>query len=257
MHTLGLPDSILRVKDVVAGYGEIRVLRGVSVDIPDKRIVTLIGANGAGKSTLLKAAFGLLSLEAGSILFEGKDISQASPESRISAGITYVPQGRSNFPRMTVRENLEMGGYTRTDEGLQQDIADQLNRFPVLKRKEGALAGTMSGGEQQILEMAMALVLHPKLLLIDEPSLGLSPKMVDLVFEHIIEINRSGVTILMVEQNARKALSVSDYAFVLELGQNRLMGTGEEILNNEEVRRMYLGGSKRARERWDRTEHVE
>ncbi len=256
MHTLELPDPILQVKDVVSGYGEIRVLRGVSVDIPDRRIVTLIGANGAGKSTLLKTVFGLLKLEAGSIVFDGEDISQASPESRISAGITYVPQGRSNFPRMTVRENLEMGGYTRTDAGLQQDIADHLDRFPLLKRKADALAGTMSGGEQQILEMAMALVLRPRLLLIDEPSLGLSPKMVDLVFEHIIEINHSGVTILMVEQNARKALSVSDYAFVLELGQNRLMGTGEEILNNEEVRRMYLGSSKRARERWERTEHV-
>ncbi len=255
--TLARPDPVLVVRDVVSGYGEIRVLRGVSVDIPDKRIVTLIGANGAGKSTLLKTVFGLIRPESGSIVFEGRDLTRASPEAHISAGITYVPQGRSNFPRMTVRENLEMGAFTRRDKNVRKDVSELLERFPLLKKKQNSLAGTMSGGEQQILEMAMALILHPKLLLIDEPSLGLSPKMVELVFEHIVEINRGGVTVLMVEQNARKALSISDYAFVLELGHNRMMGTGEEILNNEQVRQMYLGSSRVARERWEHTEHIE
>jgi ABC-type branched-subunit amino acid transport system ATPase component len=257
MHTLALPDPILKVRDVVSGYGEIRVLKGVSVDIPKGRIVTLIGANGAGKSTLLKTIFGLVKAEEGSIIFDGTDITGASPNSVLRMGVSYVLQGRGNFPRMTVRENLEMGAFSRNDNKVREDVIRILDLFPMLKKMENRLAGTMSGGEQQILEMAMALMLNPKLLLIDEPSLGLAPKMAEMAFEQIVEINRRGITVLMVEQNARKALSLSDFAFVLELGRNRLMGTGEEILNNEDVRQMYLGSSRRARERWEHTEHVE
>ncbi len=256
--TLELPDPILDVKDIVSGYGEIIVLRGISVTIPKGSIVTLIGANGAGKSTLLKTVFGLLKPTQGSIIFDQQEVKSVSSTRLLEMGMSYVPQGRGNFPRMTVRENLEMGAFIRNDtKAIRQDIERLMTLFPLLADKQNTPAGIMSGGEQQILEMGMALMLNPKLLLLDEPSLGLSPKMFEMVFEQIVEINHGGITVLMVEQNARKALSISNYAFVLELGRNRLMGRAEEILNNEDVRQMYLGKSVQARERWEHTEHIE
>lgn len=255
MHISELSKPLLEVKEVVSGYGEIRVLKGVSVTIPEGSIVTLIGANGAGKSTLLKTVFGIIKPEEGEIRFDGQDVTRDSPTALLKKGLSYVPQGRGNFPRMTVRENLEMGAFTREDD-LDEDIERLMDLFPILRTKRRTLAGVMSGGEQQILEMAMALMLNPRLLLLDEPSLGLSPMMVEMVFKQIVEINQNGLTILMVEQNARKALSISDYGFVLELGRNRIMGEAEDILNNEDVREMYLGKSVQARERWEHTKHV-
>jgi ABC-type branched-subunit amino acid transport system ATPase component len=205
-------------------------------------IVSIIGANGAGKSTLLRTVFGLVRARGGSIRLRGEEIGGRRPIEVLRRGVSYVPQGRCNFPAMTVEENLEMGAYTRSDPGVGRDIAAVMDRFPLLREKRRAAAGTLSGGQQQILEMAIALLLHPSLLLIDEPSLGLDPLMVETVFSTIEAINREGVTVLMVEQNAKKALSISHRAFVLELGRNRFEGTGRELLDDPDVRHSYLGG---------------
>jgi neutral amino acid transport system ATP-binding protein len=234
--------ALLELTDVVAGYEEVEVLRGVSVGVRAGEIVSIIGANGAGKSTLLRTVFGMIRPRAGRIRFGGDDIGGRSPVAVLRRGIGYVPQGRCNFPAMTVEENLEMGAYLRRDSRVRADIEAVLSRFPVLESKRRAPAGTLSGGQQQILEMAISLLLHPRLLLVDEPTLGLDPRMVELVFETILAINGEGTTILMVEQNAKKALSVSHRAFVLELGRNRFEGTGRELLDNPEVRQHYLGG---------------
>jgi branched-chain amino acid transport system ATP-binding protein len=236
------PDEcILKVEEVHSGYGEIEVLRGVTFQVRLGEIVSLIGPNGAGKSTLLKTIFGLVSIWGGKLFFGGTDITHQRPEQILRLGISIVPQGRCNFPQMTVRENLEMGAYIRNDRGVQKDIQGLLEKFPVLNSKQRQFAGNLSGGEQQILEMASSLLLNPRLVLLDEPSLGLSPIMVSKVFETIQQINREGKTIIMVEQNAKQALQISDHAVVLELGRKRLEGTGQEILNNEEVKRAYLG----------------
>jgi branched-chain amino acid transport system ATP-binding protein len=239
---LGDDGALLELTDVVAGYEEVEVLRGVSVRVRAGEIVSIIGANGAGKSTLLRTVFGMVHPRAGRIRFAGDEIGGRSPVEVLRRGIGYVPQGRCNFPAMTVEENLEMGAYLRRDPRVRADIEALLTRFPVLESKRRALAGTLSGGQQQILEMAIALLLHPRLLLVDEPTLGLDPRMVELVFETIFAINGEGTTILMVEQNAKKALSVSHRAFVLELGRNRFEGTGRELLEDPEVRQHYLGG---------------
>ena len=235
-------EAVLALHDVVAGYDEIDVLRGVSVAVNGGEIVSIIGANGAGKSTLLRTVFGMVRPRAGSIRFEGAEIAGRSSVDILKRGIGYVPQGRCNFPAMTVQENLEMGAYLRRDERIRDDIAAVIARFPVLAAKRGDPAGTLSGGQQQILEMAIALLLHPRLLLVDEPSLGLDPRMVELVFDTIVTINREGTAILMVEQNAKKALSVSHRGFVLELGRNRFEGTGRQLLDDPDVRQHYLGG---------------
>ena len=218
------------------------MLRGVSVRVHAGNMVTIIGANGAGKSTLLKTVFGMVRTQSGRIVFDGLDIANRPPVEILRRGLSYVPQGRCNFPGMTVEENLEMGAYIRNDAAVRNDIEAMLARFPVLGEKRRAPAGTLSGGQQQILEMAIALLLHPKLLLIDEPSLGLDPKMVEAVFGAIQTLNREGATVLMVEQNAKRALEISDHAFVLELGRNRFEGTGQGLLGNPEVRQHYLGG---------------
>jgi branched-chain amino acid transport system ATP-binding protein len=239
---LGDDGALLELTDVVAGYEEVEVLRGVSVRVRAGEIVSIIGANGAGKSTLLRTVFGMVHPRAGRIRFAGDEIGGRSPVEVLRRGIGYVPQGRCNFPAMTVEENLEMGAYLRRDPRVRADIEALLTRFPVLESKRRAPAGTLSGGQQQILEMAIALLLHPRLLLVDEPTLGLDPRMVELVFETIFAINGEGTTILMVEQNAKKALSVSHRAFVLELGRNRFEGTGRELLEDPEVRQHYLGG---------------
>ena len=233
---------LLELHSVVAGYEQVEVLRGVSLAVRAGEIVCIIGANGAGKSTLLKTVFGMVRARAGRIVFDGEDIANRPPVEILRRGLSYVPQGRCNFPGMTVEENLEMGAYIRNDAAVRNDIEAMLARFPVLGEKRRAPAGTLSGGQQQILEMAIALLLHPKLLLIDEPSLGLDPKMVEAVFDAIQTLNREGATVLMVEQNAKRALEISDRAFVLELGRNRFEGTGQELLGNPEVRQHYLGG---------------
>jgi branched-chain amino acid transport system ATP-binding protein len=232
---------ILQVEEIQCGYGEIEVLRGVSFTVQPGEIVCLIGPNGAGKSTLLKTIFGLVTLWDGRIIFQGEDISRKRPDQILRKGISVVPQGRCNFPEMTVRENLEMGAYVRKDKRVQKDISGVMARFPVLESKQKELAGNLSGGEQQILEMASALLLDPKIVLLDEPSLGLSPLMVAQVFETIQRINSEGRTIIMVEQNAKQALQIAHHAIVLELGRKRLEGTGQEILKNEEVKHAYLG----------------
>ena len=226
-----------------AGYQEVLVLRGVSVQVQAGEMVSIIGANGAGKSTLLKAVFGMVGVQSGRIVFAGENITNQRPVDILQRGLGYVPQGRCNFPAMSVEENLEMGAYLRSDRRVREDIEALLARFPLLAEKRRAAAGTLSGGQQQILEMAIAQLLQPKLLLIDEPSLGLDPRMVEAVFETIQAINRDGATVLMVEQNAKRALEISDRAFVLELGRNRFEGTGRALLDDPEVREHYLGGS--------------
>jgi ABC-type branched-subunit amino acid transport system ATPase component len=235
-------DGLLELREVVAGYEEVEVLRGVSLSVRAGEIVCIIGANGAGKSTLLRTVFGMLAPTAGSIRFAGEEIARHPPTDVLRRGLGYVPQGRCNFPAMSVEENLEMGAYLRRDSRVRGDIDAVLARFPLLGARRRDPAGTLSGGQQQILEMGIALLLHPRLLMVDEPSLGLDPRMVEVVFETILTINREGTTILMVEQNAKKALSVSHRGFVLELGRNRFEGTGRELLENPDVREHYLGG---------------
>jgi ABC-type branched-subunit amino acid transport system ATPase component len=233
---------LLEISSVVAGYDEVEVLRGVSAGVRAGEIVSIIGANGAGKSTLLRTVFGMLRPRAGSIRLDGQEIGGRPSTEVLRRGIGYVPQGRCNFPAMSVAENLEMGAYLRRDVNVRADIEALFARFPVLATKRSAPAGTLSGGQQQILEMAISLLLRPRLLLVDEPSLGLDPRMVELVFETIVTINREGTAVLMVEQNAKKALSVSHRGFVLELGRNRFEGTGQQLLDDPDVRQHYLGG---------------
>ncbi|HZF05616.1 MAG TPA: ABC transporter ATP-binding protein [Patescibacteria group bacterium] len=234
--------TLLALSEIVAGYEEVEVLRGVSLAVRAGEIVCIIGANGAGKSTLLRTVFGMVQPRAGTIRFAGEDIASQSSMEILRRGIGYVPQGRCNFPAMSVEENLEMGAYLRRDARVRDDIEALLARFPMLATKRRDPAGTLSGGQQQILEMAIALLLSPRLLMVDEPSLGLDPRMVEIVFDTLLAINGEGTTVLMVEQNAKKALSVSHRGFVLELGRNRFEGSGRELLDNPDVRRHYLGG---------------
>ena len=234
--------ALLELHSVVAGYEEVEVLRGVSLAVRHGEIACIIGANGAGKSTLLRTVFGIVVPRAGAVRFAGEDIAGRPPTDVLRRGLGYVPQGRCNFPAMSVEENLEMGAYTRSDADVRRDIEALMQRFPMLASKRRALAGTLSGGQQQILEIAIALLLHPKLLLIDEPSLGLDPRMVEMVFRTIEAINRAGTAVLMVEQNAKQALAISHRGFVLELGRNRFEGSGQDLLDNPDVRAHYLGG---------------
>ncbi len=234
---------LLEVRDVVAGYGEIEVLRGVSLRGNAGEITCIIGANGAGKSTVLRTVAGLLRASRGAIRSDGRELVGLSPRAIFRLGVSFVPQGRCNFPFMTVLENLEMGCFILRDRGETHRRVERIfERFPVLAGRRRQKAGTLSGGEQQVLEMARALLLDPKVLLIDEPSLGLAPKMAAAVFEEIIKLRTLGVAIVMVEQNARRALEFTDYAFVLELGRVRFEGTGRAILDNPSVRQLYLGG---------------
>ncbi len=233
--------ALLDLEDVHAGYGEIHVLRGVDLRLEEATITAVIGANGAGKSTLLKTIFGIVPVSEGAIRYLDADVTRVDPIGRLRQGLVLVPQGRSNFPLMTVQENLEMGAYTRTDGRVKTDIQRTYERFPILAPKKKLLAGNMSGGEQQILEMAMALMLSPRLALIDEPSLGLSPLMQQTVFDTIAHLRDLGTTVLMVEQNAVQALRIADRAVVLELGKISASGSGTEMLEDPEVRRAYLG----------------
>jgi ABC-type branched-subunit amino acid transport system ATPase component len=234
--------TILELEDVVSGYGDLLILSGVTFSVESGQIVSIIGANGAGKSTLLRTIFGLVELRDGHIHFDGDELFGLTPIALLKRGIVYVRQGRGNLPAMTVRENLEMGAYIRTDKDVDQDIEAIMDRFALLRDKRGEFAGNLSGGQQQILEMGMALLLHPKLIMLDEPSLGLSPAMADQVFEAIQELNADGTTILLVEQNAKRALSISHQGVVLELGRVRQQGAGDELLQDEALRRHYLGG---------------
>jgi ABC-type branched-subunit amino acid transport system ATPase component len=239
---LAADGALLELDGVVAGYDEVEVLRGGTLAVRAGEIACIIGANGAGKSTLLRTVFGMVIPRQGTIRFAGAEIGGRPSTEVLRRGLGYVPQGRCNFPAMSVEENLEMGAYLRRDARVREDIEALLTRFPVLASKRRDPAGTLSGGQQQILEMAIAQLLHPRLLMVDEPSLGLDPRMVEVVFDTIVAINRAGTTILMVEQNARKALSISHRGFVLELGRNRFEGTGQDLLDDPQVRQHYLGG---------------
>lgn len=234
--------KLLEMLHVDSGYGEIEVLHNVSIYAEEGQIVSIIGANGAGKSTLLKTLFGIVQSTRGEIYFLGDDISRKSPLDRLNAGISYVPEGRSNFPAMTVEENLQMGAYTRHDpKAIEQDINALCERFPILAEKRTTAAGNLSGGQQQMLEIAIALMLRPKILLIDEPTLGLAPILVTEVFDELGKINQAGTTIVLVEQNAKRALEISDYAYVLELGKVRFQGPAAELAQDEEIIEAYLG----------------
>jgi ABC-type branched-subunit amino acid transport system ATPase component len=234
---------ILEVQNIFSGYGKIEVLHGVSIHVEPEEIVCIIGPNGSGKSTLLKTIFGLIKPRKGIVLFSGKDITQAESEDKVGMGIAYIPQGKNIFPSLTVRENLEMGATSLDDsKKIEQAIQDIFQRYPILKKRMKMKAGSLSGGEKQVLALARASMIQPQLMLLDEPSLGLAPKVIEGIYERINEINRNGVTFVIVEQNARKALKLAHRAYVLDLGVNRLEDTGEGLLNNEEVKRLYLGG---------------
>ena len=235
--------SMLNIQGLRSGYGKIEVLHDITLDIAQGQIVTLIGANGAGKTTLLKTISGLLRPGAGSITFEGKSIMRRPPHKIVELGISHVPEGRAILKRMTVVDNLRMGAYVRDDSEIAPDIEAALARFPVLLERRLQIAGTLSGGEQQMLAIGRALVARPRLLLFDEPSLGLAPKIVSQIFRTLRELKNEGKTILLVEQNARQALRVADYGYVLERGRIVYSGSGEELLNMPEVQRMYLGQS--------------
>ena len=235
-----MSDIILSVKDLQINYGGIEAVKGISFDVPAGDIVTLIGANGAGKSTTLKAIAGLVKPRSGSIELEGTNITGKDSSDIVARGVTLVPEGRRVFANMTVLENIKIGAYLRKDN-LDADIAWVYDLFPRLKEREWQLAGTLSGGEQQMLAVARALMSRPKVLMMDEPSLGLAPLVVKGIFEIIREINRQGVTVLLIEQNANMALKTADYAYVLETGRIGLSGTGAELLANEDVKKAYLG----------------
>jgi branched-chain amino acid transport system ATP-binding protein len=233
---------MLEVDNIECRYGKINVLHGVSLNVEQGEFVTLIGANGAGKSTTLKAISGLLSPVAGRITFEGEDITKASPRRILEMGIAHCPEGRRVFPYMTVQENLELGCYLRRDwKQMASDLESVFDRFPVLGERRNQAAGTLSGGEQQMLAIGRALMSKPKLVLFDEPSLGLAPNNVQKTFEYIMEINRQGTTVLMVEQNAYAALEMCDRSFLLESGSVTLEGKGEDMIHNPHIQSAYLG----------------
>jgi len=234
---------MLQIKDIDVYYGNIQALRGISLEVNEGEIVTLIGANGAGKSTLLKTISGLLKPKKGSIEYLGSNIDGKPAQSIVKVGISHVPEGRRVFANMTVEENLELGAYLRKDrDGIKKDLEHVYELFPRLLERRKQLSGTLSGGEQQMLAMGRALMSKPKLIILDEPSMGLAPLMVKNIFNIIEMVNKEGVTVLLVEQNANMALSVADRAYVLETGSIVLAGTAKELQESEEVKAAYLGG---------------
>ncbi|MFR5932595.1 MAG: ABC transporter ATP-binding protein [Oscillospiraceae bacterium] len=232
---------MLSLSEVHCGYGNIEIIKGISLTVEKGQIVAIIGANGAGKTTTLKTIAGLLPVRSGSITFDGNDITKVKPHDVVKMGISQIPEGRQVFSELSVQDNLIMGGYTISDRHLiKTRIEEQYNRFPRLKERYKQMAGTLSGGEQQMLAIARALISSPRMLLLDEPSMGLSPLFVEEVFEIIQELRDGGMTILLVEQNAGMALEIADYAYALETGKIVIEGTGEEMMRNEEVRKAYL-----------------
>lgn len=237
-------DAILSLDGVVSGYGRATILNGTTLAVPPAAITTIIGPNGAGKSTVFKTVFGLLAARKGRVTFAGRETTNWTPRALLAAGMAYVPQGRNIFPELTVRHNLEIGATSDArNPNMPRRIAEALDRFPALAGKADVQASTLSGGQQKLLEIARALLLEPKLMLIDEPSIGLSPIMVRDVFRILQDLRDRGVTILMVEQNARSALAISDHAVVLELGRTRMTGEARIILDDPRVGRLFLGGA--------------
>ena len=242
---LTIENPVLELKGIVSGYGKMTILNGTTFAVPRGSITTIIGPNGAGKSTVFKTIFGMLNAREGKVTLDGKDVTNFTPRQMLEAGAIYVPQGRNIFPELSVRHNIELGavaaGADITDMPARIEAA--LDRFPVLRRKEKQQASTLSGGEQKQLEIVRGLLLDPKLVLIDEPSIGLSPMMVKETFSILTELRDKGVSILMIEQNAKSALQMSDYGLVLELGQTRMFDTADTILNDPRVGQLFLGGA--------------
>jgi len=250
-----MTDPILSVTNVETYYGPIMAIRGVSFEVPKGGIVTILGANGAGKSTVLKTISGVMDPQKGSILFEGRDIRGIDPDKVMRLGVSHVPEGREVFPFLSVRENLRMGAYTRRDaDGVAQDLEAVFGYFPVLRERADQRAGSLSGGEQQMLAISRALMARPRLMLLDEPSLGLSPKLVKDIFDIVVRINRElGVTILLVEQNANMALKTADFGYVLEVGRIVMADTCARLLQKEDIKEFYLGIKEqgaRGQRRW-------
>jgi branched-chain amino acid transport system ATP-binding protein len=250
-----MSDPILKVTNVETYYGPIMAIRGVSFEVPTGGIVTILGANGAGKTTVLKTVSGVMDAQKGSVLFEGREIRGVDPDKVMRLGISHVPEGREVFPFLSVRENLRMGAYTRKDPaGVAEDLEAVFGYFPVLRERADQRAGSLSGGEQQMLAISRALMARPRLMLLDEPSLGLSPKLVKDIFEIVVRINRErGVTILLVEQNANMALQTADFGYVLEVGRIVMADTCARLLEKEDIKEFYLGIKEqgaRGKRRW-------
>jgi branched-chain amino acid transport system ATP-binding protein len=240
-----MTDTILDVRNLVGGYGKMTILNGTTFSVPNGSITTVIGPNGAGKSTVFKTIFGLLKLREGEVLFKGRNVTGLSQRDLLTAGICYIPQGRNIFPELSVRHNIRLGAAAagRDITGLPARIEAALDRFPVLRKKAEQQASTLSGGEQKQVEIARGLLLNPQLVLIDEPSIGLSPLMVQQTFNILKELRSRGVSVLMIEQNARSALEISDLGIVLELGQTRLVDKAEKVLNDPRIGQLFLGGA--------------
>ena len=234
---------MLKIEDLEVSYGAVQALRGISMEVNDGEIVSLIGANGAGKTTTLHAITGLVPIKSGSVIYDGHDLRKTDPSRIVTMGLAHVPEGRQVFTRMTVAENLAMGAYFRKDKkAIAEDLERVYARFPRLKERAKQLAGTLSGGEQQMLAMGRALMSRPKLLMLDEPSMGLAPILVEQIFKIIQTLHEAGTTILLVEQNAQAALSIADRGYVLETGKIVTSGTGTELLASPEIKKAYLGG---------------
>lgn len=234
--------KVLKVSNVHTYYGNIQALKGIDLHVEEGKIVTILGANGAGKTTMMKTIIGFLRPKEGSIQFLGEDITNARPDQLIRKGLTLVPEGRAMLANMTVLENLEMGAFYRSDNEVKKDMNRMMEIFPILAERKEQLAGTMSGGQQQMLAIARALMARPKLLLLDEPSMGLAPLIVADIFKMIKEINSDGTTILLVEQNAKQALKIADYGYVIETGRLAMEGEAKELLENTSIAEAYLGG---------------
>ena len=239
-----MSDAILEVQGLVGGYGKMTILNGTTFSVPSGSITTVIGPNGAGKSTVFKAIFGLLKLREGRVLFKARDVTGLSQRELLNAGICYVPQGRNIFPELSVRDNIQLGAVVARDiTDLPERIEAALDKLPALRKRAAQQASTLSGGEQKQLEIVRGLLLNPQLVLIDEPSIGLSPLMVQQTFNILKELRDRGVSILMIEQNARSALEISDYCIVLELGQTRLVDKADRVLNDPRIGQLFLGGA--------------
>jgi branched-chain amino acid transport system ATP-binding protein len=250
-----MAEPILKVTNIETYYGPIMAIRGVSFDVPTGGIVTILGANGAGKTTVLKTVCGVMDPQKGSVAFEGREIQRMDPDKVMRLGVSHVPEGREVFPFLTVRENLRMGAYTRRDsDEIAKDLEAVFGYFPVLRERADQRAGSLSGGEQQMLAISRALMARPRLMLLDEPSLGLSPKLVRDIFEIVVRINRErGVTILLVEQNANMALQTADFGYVLEVGRIVMADTCQRLLQKEDIKEFYLGikdQGVRGKRRW-------